>query len=161
MTTSVVCNRRLSTGRRGGQLQLASAPYRQSISCHFLGGMRWLATSSWWTQSSQIGQVFYHGRDGHAPAWILIPHTSGTPVPQELCGHQDGRQTDRLLTRYSGSISNPQSPIRNPQSAIANPQSAIVSPWDSLPVGAAIPSGAPLASCACPPYGICPSGRLP
>src|SRR5881409_3286513 len=57
MTTSVVCNRRLSTGRRGGQLQLAPAPYRQSISCHFLGGMRWLATSTWWTQSSQIGQV--------------------------------------------------------------------------------------------------------
>src|SRR5437016_1012396 len=57
MTTSVVCNRRLSTGRRGGQLQLASAPYRQSISCHFLGGMRWLATSTWWTQSSQNGQI--------------------------------------------------------------------------------------------------------
>ncbi len=36
---------------------MASAPYRQSISCHFLGGMRWLATSTWWTQSSQIGQV--------------------------------------------------------------------------------------------------------
>src|SRR5438034_10299873 len=53
MTTSVVCNRRLSTGRRGGQLQLAPAPYRQSISCHFLGGMRWLATFSWYAQSSR------------------------------------------------------------------------------------------------------------
>ena len=27
--------------------------------------------STWWTQSSQIGQVLYHGRDGHAtkPSW--------------------------------------------------------------------------------------------
>src|SRR5213594_2747661 len=79
MTTSVVCNRRLSTGRRGGQLQLASAPYRQSISCHFLGGMRWLATFSWCAQISQFGQICVrprgkrgsnsnlgHCRDGYA-----------------------------------------------------------------------------------------------
>jgi len=28
-------------------------------------------TSTWWIQSSQIGQVLYHGRDGHAtkPSW--------------------------------------------------------------------------------------------
>jgi len=25
-----------------------------------------LARSTWWTQSSQIAQVLYHGRDGHA-----------------------------------------------------------------------------------------------
>src|SRR5438552_1659542 len=36
-----------------------------------LGGMTSLAMSTWWAQSSQIGQVFYHGRDGHAtkPSW--------------------------------------------------------------------------------------------
>src|SRR5437764_9777840 len=36
-----------------------------------LGGMRSLARSTWRTQSSQIGQVLYHGRDGHAtkPSW--------------------------------------------------------------------------------------------
>src|SRR5437764_14036265 len=36
-----------------------------------LGGMRSLARSTWWTQSSQIGQVLYHGRDRHAtkPSW--------------------------------------------------------------------------------------------
>src|SRR5438034_3750634 len=109
MTTSVVCNRRLSTGRRGGQLQLASAPYRQSISCHFLGGMRWLATSTWWAQSSQIGHVFYHGRDGHAtkPSWHA-----------PLLNQSPGRRTAHSLFRvdFKSAIANPQSAIRNRQS---------------------------------------------
>jgi len=65
----VVCNRRLSTGRRGGQLQLASAPYRQSISCHFLGGMRWLATSTWWAQSQKSVNVSWPGVHAAKPSW--------------------------------------------------------------------------------------------
>ena len=34
-------------------------------------GRRGAPTPTWWTQSSQIGQVLYHGRDGHAtkPSW--------------------------------------------------------------------------------------------
>src|SRR5437660_1676525 len=35
-------------------------------------GMTWCETrSTWWLPSSQIGQVLYHGRDGHAtkPTW--------------------------------------------------------------------------------------------
>ena len=123
---------------------------RVSVSNISIGETR----STWWAQSSQIGHVFYHGRDGHAtkPSWHA-----------PLLNQSPGRRTAHSLFRvdFKSAIANPQSEIRNRQSEMRNPQSAIVSPSDSLPVGAAIPSGAPLASCAYPPYGICPSGRLP
>src|SRR5438876_1402298 len=96
MTTSV-CNRRLSTGRRGGQLQLASAPYRQSISCHFLGGMRWLARFSWYAQSSRGTGVplVGSGDPTKGPSGnkvyilLLVPRPAGkaraTSIPVAVC----------------------------------------------------------------------------
>jgi len=60
------------TGRLG---QVPAAELRWSI----CGSTR-MARSTSWTQSSQIGQVLYHGRDGHAtnnctpcrPPWAAI-----------------------------------------------------------------------------------------
>src|SRR5213592_4999667 len=88
MTTSVVCNRRLSTGRRGGQLQLASAPYRQSISCHFLGGMRWLATSSWCAQRSQFGQICVRAVARASRPWESVESADLTDAP----GRRESRE---------------------------------------------------------------------
>src|SRR5205814_9675117 len=39
--------------------------------CASLENTEWATRSIGWTQSTQIGQVLYHGRDGHAtkPSW--------------------------------------------------------------------------------------------
>jgi len=47
------------------------APIQIVPSAPALAALTGVARSTWRTQSSQIGQVLYHGRDGHAtkPSW--------------------------------------------------------------------------------------------
>src|SRR5947209_6438096 len=49
--------------------RLASGPGGLQQKCEVISARA--LRSTWWTQSSQIGQVLYHGRDGHAtkPSW--------------------------------------------------------------------------------------------
>src|SRR5437867_974938 len=64
--------RRCRTSSRSGNKADARPPPRPwgpAAKCEVISARA--LRSTWWTQSSQIGQVLYHGRDGHAtkPSW--------------------------------------------------------------------------------------------